>query len=232
MIRVFPAFAFAACIENNFAPVTEPGATFLSDSGGPSVGRECDAPVGAGHVRISFPSRVDCPWGVGDNLWQQNEFNQARVEETAVVGVPAGAELCSVRLRSTTEDLMFDDHVTIALGGVVLVGGGSGYAIDALPRVDGLYRYDWSALAGTPFADRSAPYWCLGGSESTCVVPSTEVLGSLELDIGGAALGELAAALTGVESVPLTLVTFGDDDEDDCAHTALELDVDTSWIYP
>lgn len=215
----------AGCIENNFARVEDPGLA-LSDTGAPTTSTSSSSPACFADTFVfSYPERSDCPWGTGDNQWQINEVNTARVEETQWIGLPADTSLCGLRIRSTTEDLEFDDHVTLVIGDIVLVGGGSGYPIERLPVVDGLYRYDWGALVGTPFADRNAPYWCFGGDATACEVPATETLGPVRIDLAGAPMDALAAALSGATDIPLVLVTFGDDDADDCAHTALTLEV-------
>jgi hypothetical protein len=218
----------SACIENGFQPVIEvPTPTPPTSTTGHGVFDACES-ADATTYTFTYPARQDCPWGQDDNLVQLNEFNRARVEEERQIVLPSGTTLCGVSIASSTTDLLFDDHVTIAIGDVVLVGGGSGYPIERLPLVDGLYRYDWAALAGTPFADRNAPYWCLG-DDSVCEVPTTEILGSLNLQIDEASTDLLVREFRGLESFPLVIATFGDDDTDDCAHSDIGLEVTVAW---
>lgn len=186
----------------------------------------CEADAVLRTFTFSAPETVGCAWGVGENLGPVNELNQARTVEHWEVPLPAGSTLCSVNLTSEEDALFFDDHITLTLDDAVLVGGGSGYAMDLLPVVDGIPRWDWSRVRGTPFAARDTPYTCLGGAEP-CVVPATEQPGPLELSFDDAVLQDLLDPEVAHE---LWLYTFGDDNDTDCAHSAFTLRVDVEIL--
>jgi hypothetical protein len=233
------------CIENNLStPVkvetvpstpstssTTPAPPVEDPPEGDAPPEPCAAPEVL-TVDLDFAAREDCPWGLDGNLEPLNERNRARVEELRDIVLPDGAQLCDLSIASSTADLLFDDHVTITLDDVVLVGGGYGYDVADLPVVGNLPRFAWTSLIDLPFRDRDAPYWCLGQPESVCVLPETELGGPLEVDLSDAATDDLMVAMAGRSTLPFRLVTFGDDDADDCAHTELTLQVEVAYELP
>lgn len=236
------ALALGACIENDFSSALEPDPV-PDDTAAPSDPVHSD-PVDPDPVdpevvpcddlqtltvSLAYPARQDCPWGIDDNLPPENEHNRARVEEVHDLVLPSDAQLCDLSVRSLTDDLLFDDHVTFTLDDVLLVGGGSGYDPDILPIVDDLRRYRWDTIVGVPFRERDESYFCLGAPESTCVLPETEVAGPLEISLSAGASEALVAAMVGRTTLPFRLVTFGDDNEDDCAHTDLTLEISVAY---
>lgn len=239
------ALVLGACMENSLSSSPKPG-TIPPDSGSPPLESTTPPPVEPPDappvspcddperlvVALTYPARQDCPWGVDDNLAPLNEHNRARVEEVDDIVLPDGAQLCDLSIRSSTADLLFDDHVTITLDDVVLVGGGYGYDVAGLPSVGNLPRFDWAAIVDLPFRERDARYWCLGEPQSVCVLPETETAGQLEVDLSKAATDDLIAAMAGRSTLPFKLITFGDDDADDCAHTALTLEVEVAYAAP
>lgn len=189
----------------------------------------CEAGGDVVVVPVSFEQRQGCPWGEGDNLERRNEHNQARVEEIRQIVLPAGAEVCDLEITSSEgAAVWFDDHILLALDDVVLVAGGSGLRWNEIDVVDGVPRYDWPGLRGRPFAERYAPYVCLGGDQSECRVPRTEEVGPLVLSFPHQVIADLVEG----PSFQLTLVTFGDDDNDDCAHAEVELAVGVRFVQP
>ena len=176
-----------------------------------------------------FGARSGCDWNTDGNGAPINEFNQARAVESRMLDMPAGAPVCGLALQSESDSLWFDDHVTLTLNDYVLVGGGSGYPMERLPQEGGLYRFDWASLLGTPFEDRGAAYWCLGG-DSTCVVPHTEQHGRLTLDLDEASLAELTAAVRDAPDMVFGLRTFGDDNDSDCSHSEVRLVVEVQTV--
>ena len=150
---------------------------------------------------LAYPPRQDCPFGEGDNLERRNEHNQARVEEYRSIRLPPGAQVCDLSLVSREQGVFFDDHLTMTLNDVVLVGGGSGYELDDFTVVDGLPMYSWMEIAGTPFSERYAPYDCLGGNDSVCQVPRTEETGPFNVEIAPAAMAKLTEVLEGDDAL-------------------------------
>ena len=170
-------------------------------------------------MELYFPARSGCAFSEDPNLDPRNEHIQARVEESESVDLPLGASVCGLTMASDERDLQFDDHLAILLDDVVLVSGGSGLALEDHPVVDGLPRFDWTDVRGRPFSDRYAPYQCLG--ESTCSVPATERSGALTVDIDEATMTLVAHRLPNPTQFQVRLLTFGDNDGGDCAHTDL-----------
>ncbi len=201
------------------------------DTDPPAPPPDCDLdPHQILQATVTFPARRDCAWSQGTNLGRKNEHNQAIATDEEVVQLPPGATLCTLALRSTTDDLEFDDHMTLALDDIVLVGGGSGYAKSQLPVVGGLSRFDWSLLRGQPFVGRYDPYFCLGGSVSPCEVPPTEQHGALAMEPLGPDLDLLVDAVRDRQDLPFRLHVLGDDNDGDCRHTDTVLEVTVGYV--
>lgn len=224
------AVVLCGCSERGFVSVEPPNT--LDDTETTELPPGCASDAVGATFELAYPSRQDCPWNEGGNLEPRNEFNQARVEEYRSIRLPEGAVVCELSLASQEQGVFFDDHLTMTLNDVVLVGGGSGYVFEDLELVDGLPVYEWSALAGSPFAERYAPYDCLGGTESVCQVPRTEETAAFNVEIAPPAMARLTSVLEGADSLRFGVITFGDDDGGDCAHSAVTLDVDLSYLAP
>lgn len=178
-----------------------------------------------------FPAVSGCDWDVGWNLDRVNELNRAMREESRILDLPNDVTICKVSLKSTTDTLWFDDHVTLSLNDYVLVGGGYGYPIDVLPVDGDLPIFDWRAVRDTPFQDRNAPYWCLGETGSVCDMPQTDSEGPLNLVLGTAAMTELTNALVDQGRLSFELRTFGDDNDSDCSHSDMSLELRVEYVW-
>lgn len=179
-------------------------------------------------VTLDFPARGGCRFGQDGNLDRRNEHLQAYADQSRFVALPEGSQICTLTLASGGERASFDDHLAIVVGDVVIVSGGSGGALDEHPVRDGLPRFDWAAIRGRPFADRYTDYECLGGGR--CQVPRTEERGPLDVRIDPDTMADIARSLGVVDGLDIGIVTFGDDDQGDCAHTGLALDVTVQYV--
>ena len=214
-------------------PVTDSGSAPEVDE--PAILEACLDPA-VPLTRVSFtqfhPARVDCPWGLQGNLTPRQWHNQARVVERETHLLPEGATICGLRITSEESTFLYDDAVALLFEDVVLVSGGPGTPLDQFPVRDGLPRYDWPAIVGTEMADSAAPYLCLGGRTSQCQVPQTEVIGQFALDFAPEVMASLAARVAPPDGFSLSLVSIGDNDPQDCAHTDLTLQVDLDLRLP
>ncbi|MEM6925528.1 MAG: hypothetical protein AAF602_01265 [Myxococcota bacterium] len=190
-------------------------------------GQDCAAAVFE-VATVSFPARAGCHVDVGENLERRNEHLQARAEQSQFVELPDGSLVCELSLASGGEPVNFDDHFAVVVEDVVLVSGGSGGSLDEQPFRDGLPRFDWQTVRGRLFADRYTAYECLGGGR--CVVPRTEEFGPLDVQVDPDTMASIAEALDLTQGFDVRILTFGDDDPDDCAHTGLSLDVGVRYV--
>lgn len=186
----------------------------------------CASPI-VETLTLAFPAQRDCAFSQEGNLEPRNEHIQARRIASHRIELPEDAGICGWSMTSDQADVAFDDHLAILLDDIVLVSGGSGIALDAHPLRDGLPRFDWADVRGRPFSDRYAPYHCLG--EGPCAVPETERTGPLDLEIDPDTLRVVADALDDPASWRLQLLTFGDDDAGDCAHTDLTVQLTVAY---
>ncbi|MFK7929319.1 MAG: hypothetical protein AB8H79_14085, partial [Myxococcota bacterium] len=235
------SFWVMACSENGLTDLTEtqtpedgvdPSVSPKGDHTDPTE-KDPDTPAndcetGEREVLIlpqEFPAVSGCDWDQGWNLAPLNEYNRAMREEVRPLDVPTRATICKVALSSTTDALWFDDHVTLSLNDYVLVGGGYGYPIELLPLDGTLPIFDWRAVRDTPFQGRDQPYWCLGGADSVCEMPESDLEGPLNLELGTQAMTDLTNALVDQGRLDFQLRTFGDDNESDCSHSDMNLEL-------
>ncbi len=179
-------------------------------------------------VSLTFEPRSGCAFSADGNLERRNEFLQARADQARFVSLPDASQVCEIAMASGGARATFDDHLVVLVEDVVLVSGGSGGSLDGYPFRDRLPRFDWEAIRGRPFADRYTDYECLGGGR--CVVPRTEELGSVDVQVDPDTMADIVEALDLTRGFDVRMVTFGDDDNGDCAHTGLSLDVTVRYV--
>lgn len=188
---------------------------------------DCDDALVA-NVPLTFAPRAGCAFSEDGNLEPRNEFIQARTDEARSISLTEAETVCGVTLASDGEAVSFDDHLSILVDDVVVVGGGSGIPLDEHPFVNGLPRFDWEVLRGRPFGPRFGEYECLGDGQ--CRVPNTEEVGPLDIDIDARVMGAIAEDLDLSAGFDVRILTFGDDDGGDCAHSALGLELEVRYL--
>ena len=195
----------------------------------PPTVADCQAAAETRSFTLGFQPRRGCVFSSEGNLPPRNEFVQARADEVRFVQLPQIRTLCDLTLRAREgPPIFFDDHVAIVVEDVVLVSGGSGLALNEYETVDGLPRFDWSAVRGEPFRPRNSAYACLGGGR--CDVPRTERFGDLNVEVGSETMIAIANSLSLNGGFNVRFLTFGDNDASDCAHSELTLDVDVRYL--
>ena len=171
---------------------------------------------------ISFPFRQGCAFGVGEN--QPILANSIRAYASDQVEIKLNTaeeaiEICELKLESNTNAIQYDDFLFLAVNKSIIAS--SSTAFTSLFPTDGTkYSWNFSAILNQPFSlNNNVPY-CLGGE--TCMFPPTDTVGGIKVELGNDVLKGFAGDLTS-GSLIFETITTGDDEPDDCHHSAINL---------
>lgn len=175
---------------------------------------------------LNYPERQDCSWGQGGNLERLNEFMQARESQSRSVSLPKDAVLCSFNIQSKTNQIHYDDFLYFTMDEYVLVGS-NGHFVEMLEKSNDLHVWNWDSIKGKPWTQTQA--YCVEGSTS-CVVPPHDVPGALQVTMPELVTSKLAIKLLEQEQIDFSLIATGDNDNGDCFHTEVNLEVDMEYV--
>lgn len=201
-----------------------------------TIKKACECNPQKKTLLVQFKNPVDpkdprktCPFGIDDNWKTAPERMQARVEQNFDFDIPAGATLCSLKMKFPDQKFKFDDMFFLSLNNVVLA---SSSPIDKYSApVDGLIPYEWSKIRGQRF-DNVAYQYCLGAKDklATCVWPKTETTGAIKMDFAPSIFYRIAAEDPSRTRHQLKMTTTGDDNpEIDCQHDPISFELEVSY---
>lgn len=173
--------------------------------------------------QVHFPEMKNCRFGSNGNLNRRDRYLQARESQSAELRLPQGAQLCGLELRSEENRIQYDDFIILSLNDFVLLSSNQ-KMLNKLSGIEqGAYIWDFNKVRGTA-VDFNSPAYCLGGSTGNCSVPVTDTPGRFGVDIGSEALVGVADKIVDQTNLTLSLTATGDNDDEDCWHTAIDLE--------
>lgn len=178
---------------------------------------------------LFFPERVDCTWTgetpVGNltpgNLGRVQGQLQARESQTETVSLPEGAVICGMNISSQQDEIRYDDFLAIKLENYLLMISNSELLRD-MPMNQGVYTWDFDAIKMKPYGFEGGRY-CL--SDSKCSFPGHDTAGEVEFMVGTDAIAAVSAKIPNQTKLDFTITATGDNDDEDCWHTDIGLDV-------
>lgn len=185
-------------------------------------------------LNVEFADPGRCAWGENGNFPLRAEGEgrlSARHEQLVTAALPAGAKICGLNFRMSNQYVRYDDQMIFHLNGAVFAATFKPM-IGYLDVKDGLRIYDWAKLRGQAADPRGYDIYCLGAQDglSRCRIPASETSGRLELSVDQQVLYRLSAVRPAGAPVQLGLVTLGDNDEQDCRHSALSFALDFDYV--
>ena len=182
-----------------------------------------------GTSTVSLPELTpNCPFGRRDNLEPDGGIFAARVEQTATLDLPPGAQLCGFSLSGSNENFYYDDELMLLLNNIPLIG-----SVDFASQfelIDGLPRYNWLRIRGLRGGDLGEASCIEGATE--CLIPGTQSNGEIRIAFDDLTNNRLASTGNNGEYI-FKIVVTGDNDPDlDCAHSGLNLEVTYDYIAP
>ena len=89
----------------------------------------------------------------------------------------------------------------------------------------GFYTYSWGKIKGKSHHDHQGRY-CLG----ECQLPEEHARGPIALNIDEENIQSLSLDLRQQGSFDVQVITTGDNDDSDCSHTGIQLEVEINYV--
>ena len=186
---------------------------------------------------VFFPERVDCSFKsifhhentdiTPGNLCRKDRYLQAREWQTVDVELPDNAVICGMEIVSRQDQIQYDDFLIFTIEDYILMLSNTDL-LRHMPRMDGAYVWDFEAIKGKKYGFNGGRY-CLGNN-STCAFPGHDKQGSVNFSVDTEALAPISAKLQGKSSYSFSAIATGDNNDEDCWHTDLELDVKIRYV--
>jgi hypothetical protein len=181
--------------------------------------------------RIDFGSQVPdpvqkitfCQWNNAalGNIRRAGGKVTARTENIKLITVEPSLAICSLSLKSESQNVEYDDGIILSLNGYQLFTTWKTLN-PFLKSSNGLLVYDWADLVGKSMGESSRNEPSCMGTPISCVIPTQQRLGPIEIDFGTADLWNLFTNVKQSPTWAFNLIAFGDDEpETDCAHSEL-----------
>lgn len=180
-----------------------------------------------------IPQGTTCKFGVGDNLSALNGQIRAYLKQSQTVTLPEGAALCGLSLEHQSAPMRYDDEMFFSVNERLLLAT-KDYT-EYFGTKDGFHQFSWEQLRDKYYAnfDMRSVY-CAGGAEglATCSVPETDTQGQIDLSFSDKMDAVLAKSLQKDQSLTFDWITIGDNDDSDCRHTEIKLNLKLRYVLP
>lgn len=225
--------------DNQNGDGTGAGGDAVGENGGSGSGDGINVPVACLNqtpktkdallVFPEIPAGTTCAFGSGDNLSKVQGVFRAYLTQTQVVDLPDGAVLCGFDLKHEAESMRYDDEMFFTVNDKLLL---STKDYSEYFASDGFFHeFSWDDLRDKPYdAVEDRAVYCAGGS--SCKVPATETSGSIELGFNRELNQNLANALQSQKSLRFDWTTTGDNDNSDCRHSPINLQLSIQYVVP
>ncbi|MFW7379280.1 MAG: hypothetical protein ACOH5I_10765 [Oligoflexus sp.] len=179
---------------------------------------------------LVFPERRECSWNIAPNLDRRDAFVQAFEKTDQIVELPPNSVICSMNIKSPdTTSLHYDDFLFLTLENYVIFGTNQ-LITNYLDRDENLYLWQFDKIKGQPIRNFEASRFCLAAN-NRCQLPPHDQTGPVALDINTEESAPLALKVAeGSQKINFSLVATGDNDDRDCYHTALNLEVAIEYL--
>ena len=172
---------------------------------------------------VLFPAAKECLFGQNGNLPARDQFFQGRVEQEQTINVPANYVVCDMNINSKTQDLHYDDFFVLAIEDQILVSTNDRFTPNLVNGANQVFKWSFETYKGAPWGENTK--YCFG-SASVCDIPSHDREGPLSINIPKQDFVNLAVELFSLKQIGIKMVTLGDNDNGDCEHSRLELDLE------
>ena len=194
------------------------------------------------------------PNNLNDNLSALDGFYRARLEQSQIFSLPAGATLCEMSFVSAAQQNMFyDDEMILSFDDIAisstfdLKDGNNLEVFKHIPLLD-LLVYSWNPFEGAPGlrgqfwgGGSATDSYCLGAG-STCSWPATQTFGTVQLNFDAKVFKSITASrATPIINHEFKLTITGDNDpvrrlrngvldSYDCYHSPIAFEVTAGYV--
>lgn len=180
--------------------------------------------------QLNFPEIKNCDWGKNGNLSENNTYLQARESNSVTLELPPGAIACSMSLKSQEDLFHYDDTLFFSLGKYILISSNDNVIPDFAKEGE-LVLFDWEKIKGLNRQFDKNQSHCLGSSN--CQIPDHDKAGPLNIVLDGDAFNQLGLKLLKeTEPTDFRMIATGDNDEEDCFHSNVTMDLTVKYIIP
>ena len=179
--------------------------------------------------KIRFPETTNCRFGSSGNLSRRDAYLQAMEAQTTSITLPGKAQLCGVSVNSDVSTIQYDDFMILTLNGYVLLSSNTNILQGLEGSASTAYKWDFNRIRGIP-VDFDSPSYCMGSNSSICTVPVTDTPGKFQFVVDPTSLIHLADQVVENHTLNFALVATGDNDDQDCWHTELNLDFTLQYV--
>ncbi len=183
-----------------------------------------------GTIDIVIPeSFEECEWNANGNIQPGSSLVAARREQRLLLEeIPDVTRLCSITVQGQGESFYYDDEFILGLNRVALLSSRNFF--QAFHTEGQLPIYTWESIVGSLGHDFAEGPTCLDGT-LTCQLPNTQTEGDFGLEFTPELNRLLMAHVHETGELEFFTITTGDNDEDsDCRHTDLPLQVKYTYF--
>lgn len=177
-------------------------------------------------TRLEFPSTRECKWNENGNLAKRDRYFQAISTQEGTVSLPDGYAVCEMQMQSATSNLRYDDYLILTAEDYVVLSTNDGLLAGPISDENvGIWRkWEFDDIKGSVWGEQNVT--CFGISDQDkCVAPGHDTQGELDLVFEADELSDLSSVVYDRRKLSVKLSIFGDNDEQDCEHTGVSLDV-------
>ena len=173
---------------------------------------------------LHYADTEGCQFGQNGNATPKNLHHTARKEQSQILSLPQNATLCDLSIVSLTDKVRYDDFFLLLLDDYVLVTSD-----DSLKYKDasGLMLWDFDRVKGNPFG--AGEVECLI-HHTKCEFPEHDEEGKVNLEFPFGALSNITEKISDVENIRIRLITTGDNNDKDCKHSGMDLQITGSYV--
>ena len=179
--------------------------------------------------KLIFPERQDCSFGQNGNLERRDAFVQAQETQNQSIALEGKSIICDMSIRSEPNaQIHYDDFIFLTIANQVIFGSNS-QVTNYLDRKENVYQWDFEKIKGQAINNFEAPYYCLAGVRN-CVLPPHDQAGPISIRLATKDVAPIAFEVVGKSKIDANLISTGDNDDEDCFHSELDLDVEISYL--
>ena len=170
-----------------------------------------------------------CRFGTDGNLEKKQAFIRAYEANPGQLELPTGT-VCDVDIKSLplansmSPLIRYDDFLILTLDAEIIFFSNASW-MQLLDRNNGIFRWDFKKIIDQEIGNKfeAGPYCLVRGAG--CQFPGHDKMGPVNFNLRTADIAPIVAKFAGRTTVPLVINVTGDNNDSDCIHTPLTLEV-------
>jgi hypothetical protein len=175
-----------------------------------------------------------CRFGTDGNLERRQAFITAYETNPGRLELPSGT-VCTMQVKSVPDGggihstVRYDDFLNITLDEEIIFFSNNSW-MGEFQQNNGVYRWDFAKIVGKEIGQKfEAPAYCIIKS-GPCQFPGHDKVGEVNFQFNTTDLAPIVAKFTGRGFVPFNINVTGDNNDTDCIHTPLTLEISMTHV--